>query len=86
MASINGVLYVGVTNNLERRVHEHKSGAVKGFTKKYHIKKLIYFETFNNIDDAIHREKEIKKWRREKKIFLIEKENPNWTDLSLQFV
>nr|WP_299345597.1 GIY-YIG nuclease family protein [Allomuricauda sp.] len=78
----NGTLYVGVTNNLERRVFEHKSGSVKGFTQKYGLKKLVYFETYQDVNDAILREKRLKKWKRQWKIDLIEKENLNWIDLS----
>jgi putative endonuclease len=75
-------LYVGVTNNLLRRVMEHKKGFNEGFTKKYKIHKLVYFEQGDSIVAAIDREKQIKRWRREKKIGLIEKMNPGWKDLS----
>lgn len=75
-------LYTGVSNNLTRRVYEHKHKLVKGFTKKYNIDKLVYFEVFNNVDDAIRREKQIKGWLRKKKITLIESINPQWKDLS----
>lgn len=75
------VMYVGVTNNLERRIMEHKSGLVKGFTKKYNVKKLVYFEQTSSIDAAIVREKEIKKWRREKKDALVRSINPDFKDL-----
>jgi putative endonuclease len=75
-------LYVGVTNNLERRVFEHKNEINEGFTKKYKIHKLVYFEEGNSILSAIDREKQIKRWRREKKIWLIESLNPEWRDLS----
>ena len=78
----NTVLYTGVTNSLQRRVLEHKSGAGSKFTGKYNIDKLIYYEQTNNIASAIDREKQLKKWRREKKIRLIEKSNPLWIDLS----
>jgi putative endonuclease len=77
-----GTLYIGVTNNLERRIYEHKHKILKGFTQKYNINKLIYQECFNNINDAIAREKQLKGWRREKKIKLINSLNPNWEDLS----
>lgn len=83
MASISGVIYVGVTNNLIRRIWEHKHDLVEGFTKKYRCHKLVYFETGEDINGAMLREKEIKKWRREKKIRLIESVNRNWNDLSL---
>ncbi|HOX41009.1 MAG TPA: GIY-YIG nuclease family protein [bacterium] len=76
----NTVLYVGVTNNLERRVFEHKSKIVKGFTEKYNINKLVWFQAFNSPEEAIAAEKKIKGWTRSKKIALIEKENPNWKD------
>ncbi|PJC01302.1 MAG: excinuclease ABC subunit C [Candidatus Komeilibacteria bacterium CG_4_9_14_0_8_um_filter_36_9] len=82
MASNTGTLYVGVTRDLTRRVEEHKSGVVEGFTKKYSCNRLVYYEHFDYIDDAIEREKEIKKWRREKKQGLIKEVNPHWNDLS----
>lgn len=81
MASVSGVLYIGVTNNLVRRVEEHKDKIFDGFTKKYNCNKLVYYEYFGHINDALYRETEIKKWRREKKIFLIEKINNRWRDL-----
>ena len=74
-------LYIGVTNNLIRRVYEHKHGLVEGFTKKYGLKKLLYFEVFNRIDDAIAREKQLKHWNREWKLELIRKTNPSLKDL-----
>ena len=83
MANDHGnVLYIGVTNNLERRVYEHKNGLYEGFSKKYKTIKLVYFEETNSIEGAITREKEIKKWRREKKDALIQSQNPNCLDLS----
>ncbi len=81
MSSISGVLYIGITNDLKRRVYEHKEGLIEGFTKKYRAKKLVYFETTNNVEVAISREKEIKKWRREKKLALIRSLNPTLRDL-----
>ena len=81
MASYSGVLYVGFTNNIYRRVLEHKSGEIKGFTQKYKCKKLVYFESNNDIYAMLEREKQIKRWRREKKVNLINKENPKWRDL-----
>ena len=78
----NGTLYVGVTNNLERRMFEHKHKLVEGFTKKYGLHRLIYFEVFQYVNDAIKREKNIKKWKRQWKFNLIEKENPDWEDLA----
>ncbi|MBI4990966.1 GIY-YIG nuclease family protein [Candidatus Gottesmanbacteria bacterium] len=74
-------LYIGVTNNLIRRVYEHKQGLVKGFTKKYGLKKLLYFEVFTNIEDALIREKRLKHWEREWKLNLIKKANPSLRDL-----
>jgi len=78
----NGVLYIGVTNDLERRMFEHKTKLIRGFSSKYNLDKLIYFETFQYINDAIKREKNMKKWKRDWKIRLIEEDNKNWTDLS----
>lgn len=77
----NGVLYVGVTNNLLRRIFEHKNGLVEGFTKKYNVKMLVYFEVHNDIHQAITREKRLKCWNRQWKINLIEQDNPEWKDL-----
>ena len=75
-------MYIGVTNNLERRVYEHKNKLVEGFTQKYNVNKLVYFEETSDVLSALEREKEIKKWRREKKDALVLKVNENWTDLS----
>jgi putative endonuclease len=75
-------LYVGVTNNLERRMWEHKQGTGSKFTTKYNITQLAYYEVFDDIRDAITREKQLKRWRREKKVWLIERENPSGNDLS----
>jgi putative endonuclease len=77
----NGTLYIGVTNNLIKRVYEHKTDLVDGFTKKYRVHNLIYYEIYNSIDDAIVREKRLKKWKRQWKTELIEKNNPEWMDL-----
>jgi len=82
MTNKSGTLYTGVTNNLERRIYEHKHHLVKGFTNKYNIDKLIYFEETSDINAAISREKQIKGWLRKKKIALIESMNPEWKDLS----
>jgi putative endonuclease len=82
MTNKSKTLYTGVTNNLSRRVYEHKNKLIDGFTKKYQINKLVYFELFNNIDDAIRREKQIKGWIRKKKIDLIKSMNPDWKDIS----
>lgn len=78
------VLYTGVTSDLDRRVWEHQYGALKGFTKKYRVNRLVYHETYNRIDDAIAREKELKGWRRSKKNALVETVNPRWADLSVE--
>lgn len=80
--SNNSVIYTGVTNNLSRRLFEHKSGTIKGFTKKYHVDKLVYCERYNDIMTAIKREKQIKGWTRIKKNNLIESVNPKWTELT----
>jgi putative endonuclease len=79
----NGTLYTGVTNNLERRVYEHKHKLLDGFTSKHNVGMLVFFETTVNINAAISREKQIKGWRRAKKIALIESSNPEWNDLSV---
>jgi putative endonuclease len=76
-----GVLYVGVTGDLERRAWEHREGVYKGFTNKYKLKILVYHEEFENINSSIDREKQLKLWSREWKTELIEKENPSWDDL-----
>jgi putative endonuclease len=85
MASESGVLYTGVTNFLERRVAEHKLGQVAGFSQQYKTHKLVYFEPFGDVRNAIAREKQLKRWRREKKVVLIERTNPTWRDLSEDF-
>ena len=81
MRADGGTLYIGVTNDLIRRVHEHKSKAAEGYTRKYDVDRLVYFETFDDIENAIRREKRLKKWNRAWKIRLIEETNPNWADL-----
>lgn len=78
----NGTLYTGITNNLSRRVYEHREGLVEGFTKRYGVKRLVYFEEFPTAGDAIHREKRIKKYPRAWKINLIRALNPDWNDLA----
>ena len=78
----NKVVYIGVTNNLKRRVYEHKTGIVEGFTKKYHVHKLVYFDSTTDVYSAITREKQLKGWKRERKNALIEEKNPLWEDLS----
>jgi len=80
-SKIGGTLYIGVTNDLIRRVFEHKSKFVRGFTKKYDVVKLVYYEQYDDIENAIQREKRLKKWNRQWKIRLIEEKNPNWDDL-----
>jgi len=82
----NGTLYIGLTNDLLRRIHEHKNDLIEGFTKKYGIHMLVYYEIYGNIYDAIAREKHMKKWNRQWKINLIEKSNPDWEDLYCNLV
>ena len=79
-------LYIGMTNNLVRRVWEHKKGFVDGFTKKYGLKKLLYFEQFSYVEDAIKREKQLKHWNREWKLDLIKKTNPEFKDLYVSII
>ena len=81
----NGILYIGMTNDLERRMFEHKNKLIKGFTKKYSLDKLVYFELFQYANDAIKREKQLKNWNRQWKIDLIEKDNIEWNDLSFSW-
>ena len=76
-----GTLYIGVTDDITRRIYEHKNKLLDGFSKKYSLDKLVYCESCNNINDAIHREKILKKWERVWKIELIEQQNPKWEDL-----
>jgi len=85
MTNHSGTLYTGVTNDLERRVFEHKHKLVPGFTSKYNITKLVYYEEGNDVNVALTREKQIKGWLRAKKIALIESVNPEWRDLSLDW-
>ena len=82
VSSNSGTLYIGVTDSLTRRMLEYKSGAIEGFARKYHCHRLVYYETFDNILKAISREKQVKGWRRSKKIALIESLNPRWVDLA----
>ena len=77
----NGTLYVGVTGNLIRRIWQHRTGAIEGFTRQYAVKRLVYFELHDGMYAAITREKQIKKWKRDWKLRLIEKANPGWEDL-----
>jgi len=85
LASASGVLYTGITNFLERRVREHKQKLIDGFTKKYDVTRLVYFEPYDQPKSAIRREKQIKSWRREKKLALIRSMNPKFRDLSEDF-
>jgi putative endonuclease len=80
----NKVIYIGMTNDLERRIYEHKNKIFEGFSKKYNLNKLVFYEYTNDVNAAILREKEIKKWRREKKNKLIESMNPEWKDLAVE--
>jgi putative endonuclease len=77
----NGTLYVGVTSNLAKRIYEHKHKLIGGFTKKYNVDRLVYYETTQDVESAILREKRLKKWKRQWKVELIERKNPNWKDL-----
>ena len=81
----NNVLYIGVTNNMERRMYEHKNKLIKGFTKKYNCEKLVWFEDTNDIESAIVKEKQMKNWKRQYKLNVINKMNPDWNDLSNDF-
>ncbi len=82
MASKSRRLYTGVTNNLERRVAQHKAGEIRGFTQQYKISRLVYFEVFHYVGNAIRREKAIKHWMRARRVALIERDNPTWDDLA----
>ena len=79
----NGTLYTGCTTDLPKRIYEHRNGLVPGFTRRYGVKRLVYVETYDDISDAIVRERRIKEWRRAWKIELIEKGNPRWDDLAV---
>jgi len=85
LASNSGTLYIGVTNNLERRISEHKQKLIEGFTKKYNCNRLVYYEHYVDINSAIEREKILKKWNRNKKENLIRTINPRWEDLSREW-
>ncbi len=82
----DGPMYVGVTNDLHRRVYEHKTHVIRGFTNRYNVDRLVYSEVFETPEEAIAREKQLKKWHRSWKVALIERENPEWHDLAEQFV
>ena len=81
----DSVVYIGVTSNLPKRLYEHRSGLADGFTKKYNVHKLVYFEQTSDVYSALSREKQLKKWSRAKKELLIEHQNPTWRDLSLDW-
>jgi putative endonuclease len=85
MASKSRVLYIGMTNNLERRVFEHKHDMIDGFSKQYRCHRLVYYESFDDVRNAIDREKQLKRWNRAKKDWLIEHSNPTWEDLSAEW-
>ncbi|MBE6601525.1 MAG: GIY-YIG nuclease family protein [Ruminococcaceae bacterium] len=82
----DAVMYIGITNDLRRRLCEHKNEHIEGFTKKYHVHKLVYFEEYSEVNDAIAREKQLKRWVRAKKNWLVESINPNWDDWSEGFI
>jgi len=82
----DAVMYIGVTNNLKRRLYEHKNEQIEGFTKKYHVHKLVYYEEYSEVNDAIAREKQLKRWVRAKKNWLVETKNPNWDDWGEGFI
>jgi len=82
----NGTLYVGVTNDLIRRIYEHKNDVNEGFTKEYRVHTLVYYEIYDYIEDALNREKQLKWWKRKWKLELIEKSNPDWKDLYNELV
>ena len=84
LSGYSKTIYIGVTNNIERRIFEHKNWIMKWFAEKYNCKKLVYLESFTNIKDAIASEKKLKNRKRQRKIDLIEEKNPDWIDLSLQ--
>ena len=84
-STFHGTLYIGVTSNLLQRVHQHREGTLGGFTAEYSVKRLVWFEMHATMDSAIAREKQLKNWRREWKLALIEKENPTWRDLAEEF-
>ena len=85
LASLSGTLYIGMTNNLEKRVIEHKEKLIDGFTSDYGGDRLVYFESYDDVRNAIDREKQLKGWRREKKIALIRSINPGWKDLAREW-
>ena len=82
LSSFSGTLYIGITSNLEKRMVEHKEGLIPGFTKQYSVHRLVHVESYDEVHRAIAREKQLKGWRREKKVALIEQKNPSWKDLA----
>jgi putative endonuclease len=82
----NGTLYIGVTSNLIKRIHEHKNNLIEGFTKKYNVHNLVYYEITEDVNSVIIREKQLKRWKRNWKIELIEKNNPKWKDLYFELI
>jgi putative endonuclease len=82
LSSRSGTLYIGITGFFDQRIHQHKYDSIEGFTKKYQCHRLVYYESYQDVQAAISREKQVKRWRREKKIALFEKMNPRWTDLA----
>jgi len=85
LSSTSGTLYVGVTGYLARRIHQHKIDSIEGFTEKYQVHRLVYYEAFDHVMSAISREKQLKGWRRQKKMALVETTNPRWQDLAEQW-
>ena len=85
VASKSRVLYIGMTNTLERRIFEHKSDLIDGFSKQYRCHRLVYYESFDDVTKAINREKQLKRWNRGKKVWLIERQNPTWEDLAAEW-
>jgi putative endonuclease len=85
LTNISQTLYIGVTNDLQRRIHEHRVGLGSEFTRKYHVHQLVYYESTNNVSTAIEREKELKSWRRSRKLDLIREKNPEWKDLAAEW-
>jgi len=85
IVSRTGTLYIGVTGYLTRRIHQHKIESIEGFTQKYKVHRLVYYETYDHVLTAISREKQLKGWRRQKKVALVEKANPRWQDLAEQW-
>ncbi|NMC47590.1 MAG: GIY-YIG nuclease family protein [Chloroflexi bacterium] len=82
MSNLSRTLYIGITGNLYRRIYEHKNKTIPGFTERYNVTKLVYYEEFESVISAITREKQVKKWRRSKKVDLVDSMNPDWDDLS----